>query len=164
MLVVKRPAVYVAGALVAGYAFLLAVQPAASGPLTEGEKLAACVERVAQLELEVRSLRNALHDSASRECRPPTLASESKQTKQLRCFDSPPSPCSPPYEIDEQGNKNYKPQCLDSSPSPCSPPFEIDEQGNKNYKPQCLDAPLSPCSPPYRYDGDGLKVYKDECL
>jgi hypothetical protein len=153
MHLVNRPAVYVAAALVAGYVLLLKAEPAASGPLTQSEKLAACDGRVAQLELEVRTLRSALLKSTSRECRPPAVASESKQVS-----------CNPRDEAGQRRNKNYKPQRVDSSPSSCSPPYEFDQQGNKHYKPQCLDAPPSPCTPPYRFDSEGLKVYKAGCI
>ena len=56
--------------------------------------------------------------------------------------------CDPPFELDEQGRKHFKPECWSrpGAASPvravtdanCDPSYTLDEQGRKHFKPECF--------------------------
>ena len=55
--------------------------------------------------------------------------------------------CDPPFELDEQGRKHFKPECwggaaagVTQAPSAasCNPNYELDDQGRKHFKPECF--------------------------
>jgi hypothetical protein len=58
------------------------------------------------------------------------------------------SSCDPPFELDDQGRKHFKPECWPRSgaASPvravndanCDPSYTLDDQGRKHFKPECF--------------------------
>jgi hypothetical protein len=120
---------------------------------------------VVALEAQVRRLRQELSARpASPNSRP-----EPRQPvpAPLGAPKPPTDPCDPPYELDIQGLKHYKPECMAlAKPAPCSVPFAVTTSGVKRYNQTCLAASKAgpDCDPPYEYDAAGIKRYKPDCL
>jgi hypothetical protein len=157
------------GPVVAGLVGIFAVLPAQSRSSTGEDATKACAVRVAELEAEVRALREQLHQQsgkvdAATACRPGSGTPRADSAAR----EASGNACNPPYAFDPHGIKQYKPACLlpEQPTSACTNPYEYTEGGIKIYKPQCV-ATLpsgSPCDPPYLYDASGAKRYKPECL
>lgn len=170
MSVNDRSRVYVRGVLVVAVVGFVGITSAESkSPSSNEMREAACSARVAELEAEVRALRDQLHLVAT------TPSSTSPVSNTSRRFGSARElaavrqneACNPPFRYDPQGIKYYRPECIVSEGSPnCTIPYGFTSSGNKYYKPDCLDAKptLPSCDPPYRFDSNGLKSYKPECL
>lgn len=170
MSAIHRPRVYVRGVLVVAAVAVVGVTSAQSkSPSPIDGRDPACSARVAELESEVRALRDLLHLASTTPNPPPSLDTSTRRFSAPRELTAvkQTDACNPPFRYDQQGIKYYRPECLVSEESPvCTIPYGFTSNGSKYYKPDCLEAKptLPSCDPPYRFDSRGLKSYKPECL
>jgi hypothetical protein len=166
---VNRSGVYVRGIVFVILVAVIGVRSAESrAPSADEARAAQCSVRVAELEAEVRALREQLRTATGTQNQRAVTTSthrlsaahEFSATKQSES-------CNPPFRFDSQGIKYYRPECLVSEELPdCTVPYTFTSSGSKHYKPICLDAKpsLPDCDPPYAFDSRGVKSYKSECL
>lgn len=123
---------YPAGCVAIAAAILAASVPAQSRAPSNGELLAGCALRVAELEDELDALRQQLR--ALENAAPHAAAEgESAGTRSV-------PECAVPFQLSRVGIKRFKQQCLQAlrSLTPCELPYEVDPRGVKNFKPSCL--------------------------
>jgi hypothetical protein len=170
MSAIHRPRVYVRGVLVVAVVGVVGITSAQSkSPSPSDVRDTSCSARIAELESEVRALRDQLRLANNSHNPAAAVANSSRRfgvTRELSAAKQNDA-CNPPFRYDAQGIKYYRPECLVPEESPdCTIPYGFTSNGNKYYKPVCLDAKptLPSCDPPYRFDSQGLKSYKPECL
>jgi hypothetical protein len=174
----KRPTVFVLGLSVVTLLGWIGVATAKSHSVARNIFAGECGTKVAELEAEVRSLREQLRVMTERQYALSSSSNanpSSKTDSNVRtgfvgngfAIRESSNSCTPPFVFDRNGIKYYFPECLESKvPELCSVPFAYNNAGIKSYKPGCLDdkPAIVSCDPPFRFDSGGLKSYKPECL
>ena len=171
MYALKRPTVYILGALIVTSVGVLGVKNAQSRTPMQNDMAMACFDRVKELESEVSALREQLRIQSGRLSSSTSTVAHSNLSPSAgaghRSSRTLTESCAPPFSFDDHGIKNFKPTCLGAEDlNSCTTPYQYTSSGIKLYKPNCLDQASSPtvCDPPFEFDTKGVKSFKPACL